>query len=70
MVDMTTMTDAGNLIKVDCLGRVRASAAQRDALLDVFAASGLSGPQFAAQHGVKYQTFGKRSTEHRFPTNS
>lgn len=40
---MTATTDAGDLIKVDCLGRVRASVAQRDALLDAFAASGLSG---------------------------
>ena len=26
-------------------------------LLDAYEASGLSGPQFAVQHGVKYQTF-------------
>jgi hypothetical protein len=28
-------------------------------LLDAYEASRLSGPQFAAQHGVKYQTFPK-----------
>lgn len=54
---MTTTTEAGDLIKVDCIGRVRTSESQRDALLDAFATSGLSGPEFAARHGVKYQTF-------------
>jgi len=39
------------------LGRVTPPVAQRAALLAAFARSGLSGPAFAAQVGVKYQTF-------------
>lgn len=36
---------------------MRVSDEQREALLDAYETSGLSGPQFAAQHGVNYQTF-------------
>lgn len=45
------------LIRADTLGRVRVPDEQREALLDAYETSGLSGPQFAAQHGVNYQTF-------------
>ena len=51
-----TTTNEG-LIKLDCIGRTRLSREQRESLLDGYEASGLSGPQFCAQHGVKYQTF-------------
>jgi hypothetical protein len=54
---MTTTKEDGKLIKVDAIGRVRTSASQREALLDAYESSGLSGPEFAARHGVKYQTF-------------
>lgn len=52
---MTTTNDG--LVKLDCIGRVRFSREQRESMLDAYEASGLSGPQFCAQHGVKYQTF-------------
>ena len=50
-------TTNGSLVKQDCIGRIRFSRKHRDMLLDAYEASGLSGPQFAAQHGVKYPTF-------------
>jgi hypothetical protein len=52
---MTTTNDG--LLKLDCLGRLRFSREQREAILDAFELSGLTGPQFCSQHGVKYQTF-------------
>ncbi|MBX3742524.1 MAG: hypothetical protein KF712_16175 [Akkermansiaceae bacterium] len=53
----TTKEEGGKLIRMDAIGRVRTSASQREALLDAYGSSGLSGPEFAARHGVKYQTF-------------
>jgi hypothetical protein len=52
---MTTTNET--LVRLDCIGRIRFSRSQREGLLDAYESSGLSGPQFAAQHGVKYQTF-------------
>ena len=43
-------------MKADRRGRLSYSPEQRSALVDAFQASGLSGPRFAALHGVKYQT--------------
>ncbi len=56
------MTDSdvnqrNQLLKTDMRGRVRSTRQQRDAVLDAYEASGLSGPEFARVHGVKYQTF-------------
>ena len=45
------------MIKADGRGRLRYTAEQRASLLNAYDASGLSGPKFAALHGVKYQTF-------------
>ena len=45
------------ILKTDGLGRVRTPASQREALLDAFERSGLSGMKFAALHGVKYPSF-------------
>jgi len=45
------------LIRQDRVGRLRFNAAQRRAFVDAFENSGMSGPQFAAHHGLKYQTF-------------
>ena len=56
----TTSTDenSGSLIlKTDSRERVRTPAHRREALLDEFEKSGLSGAQFAALSGIKYQTF-------------
>ena len=44
------------LLKQDVRGRVRTPRKRREALLDEFERSGLSGPKFAALVGVKYQT--------------
>lgn len=43
--------------KRDALGRVKVPKAQREALLDEFERSSLSGAQFASAAGVHYQTF-------------
>lgn len=51
-----TSTNEG-LIRQDRLGRFRFSKEQREALLDAFESSGMSGTSFATAHGVKYQTF-------------
>jgi hypothetical protein len=54
---MTDMIKAdGEVIKRDGQGRVRMPAVQREKLLEEFERSGISGPQFAAVVGVKYQT--------------
>ena len=45
------------ILKTDGLGRVRTPLAQREALLDAFERSGLSGMKFAALHGLKYPSF-------------
>lgn len=44
------------IIKSDVRGRLRYSKEQKSTLLQAFETSGLSGPRFAALHGVKYQT--------------
>ena len=56
------MTDSDDnqrnqLLKIDTRGRVRSTQQQRDAVLDAYEASGLSGPEFSRVHGIKYQTF-------------
>ncbi|MDP0498724.1 MAG: hypothetical protein Q7P63_01370 [Verrucomicrobiota bacterium JB022] len=45
------------ILKQDGLGRVRVPRERREALLDVFEGSGLSGQAFAQRVGVKYPTF-------------
>jgi len=45
------------VIKTDVLGRMRASVARRESLLNEFEKSGLSAKKFAALSGLKYQTF-------------
>ena len=46
----------GAIVRADWRGRLRYTEQQRDALLEAFARSGLSGSKFAELHGVKYQT--------------
>ncbi len=60
MTLMTTTEDitvAGELLKMDVLGRVKVKAEHREAMLDAFEASGMSGQAFAIHHGIKVQTF-------------
>lgn len=49
--------DAGEILKVDVLGRVTVPKEKREELLDTFEASGMSGAQFAHHHGIHVQTF-------------
>ena len=63
------------LMKTDRRGRLRYSPEQRAALVDAYQSSGLSGPRFAALHGVNYQTLAswilkrKRTTSSVSPEN-
>ena len=45
------------ILKVDRSGRIRVPKARREALLDAFEGSGMSGSSFARQHGIHVQTF-------------
>ena len=68
----TTPTD-GVILKTDALGRVKTPAARREELLDEYERSGMSGLQFAAFVGIKYQTFAtwaQHRRRRRTPTGS
>ncbi len=54
---MTSTSETHNVLKTDTRGRVRVPAERREALLDEFDRSGLSGVKFAELAGVKYPTF-------------
>jgi transposase len=54
---MTNMTAGEEVLKTDTLGRVHTPKARREALLEEFERSGVSGQKFAAMVGVNYQTF-------------
>lgn len=54
---MTNTTPPDEVLKTDVLGRVHTPRARREALLEEFERSGVSGKQFAALLGVNYQTF-------------
>ena len=56
MTDSDSASDT-TLVKTDVLGRTRTTKEQREAILDAFDKSGLSGPDFARVHGINYQTF-------------
>lgn len=45
------------VLKTDLLGRVKTPVERREALLDEFEKSGMSGAKFAQFIGVKYQTW-------------
>lgn len=51
------MTDEVEILKTDALGRVTLPKEKREALLEEFARSGLSGQKFAKHYGIKYSTF-------------
>lgn len=55
--DMTNTMLPDELLKSDVMGRVRTPPDRREALLDEFERSGLTGQKFATLVGVKYQTF-------------
>jgi len=54
---MTSLTLEEQILKTDTLGRVRTPPQRREALLEEFEKSGMSGTKFAEFIGVKYQTF-------------
>lgn len=54
---MTSTNAKAELLKQDERGRVRVSAERREALLDEFGPSGMSGAKFARLAGIKYATF-------------
>lgn len=47
----------GDILKTDVLGGITVGSAQREAILDAFEASGMTGQAFALHHGIKIQTF-------------
>lgn len=51
---MTGMNEV--ILKTDRRGRLRYTTEQKQVLIEAYQASGLSGPRFAALHGVNYQT--------------
>ena len=51
------MSEKVELLKTDVLGRVRMLPEKREAILDEFEGSGMSGQAFAGHIGVNYQTF-------------
>ena len=54
---MTTTLGEPEILKVDTRRRVRLPREKREALLDEFERSGVSGARFAGIYGIKYQTF-------------
>ena len=54
---MTSLTEPEELLKMDARGRVLASRERREALLEEFGKSGMSGAQFARWAGINYKTF-------------
>jgi len=63
----------GEMIKTDCIGRIRVSCEHREKLLDTFETSGMSGQKFADHYGVKYTTFAswiqkRRRERNEYPT--
>ena len=53
----TTHDEKTLILKTDALGRVHMPKDRREAIVDAFESSGLSGQVFAAQAGLKYSTF-------------
>jgi hypothetical protein len=54
---MTSIVGEAEVLKTDERGRVRVPVERREALLDEFEKSGMSGAKFASLAGIKYATF-------------
>jgi len=54
---MTSIVGEAEVLKTDERGRVRVPVERREALLDEFEKSGMSGAKFARLAGIKYATF-------------
>lgn len=61
---MAYMSKEAMILKSDAGGRVVVPLARQVELVREFERSGLSGPQFAAMAGVKYQTFAAWRRKH------
>lgn len=63
-----------HLLRTDKAGRVRVPPERREAILDEFERSGMTGKAFAEHHGIKYPTFAswrsKRKRERAATGNS
>jgi hypothetical protein len=57
-----------SILKSDRRGRLRYSEDQKSALVEAYQTSGLSGPRFAALHGVNYQTLASWLQKHKQTT--
>ena len=57
-----------SILKSDHRGRLRYSEDQKSALVEAYQTSGLSGPRFAALHGVNYQTLASWLQKHKQTT--
>lgn len=65
------MTDMNEVIlKADRRGRLRYTKEQKQALVEAYESSGLSGPRFASLHGVNYQTLVSWLKKHRHDDGS
>lgn len=53
----TIPTTELTILKTDTLGRVQTSPEHREAWLDAFERSNMSGAAFARLHGIRYTTF-------------
>ncbi|MFT5466901.1 MAG: transposase-like protein [Verrucomicrobiales bacterium] len=51
------MPETFERLRVDARGHVRTSREEREAILDEFDRSGISGAAFAKLHGIAYSTF-------------
>ena len=54
-----------SILKSDLRGRLRYSKDQKSALVETYQTSGLSGPRFAALHGVNYQILASWLQKHK-----
>jgi len=54
---MTSIVGEAEVLRTDERGRVRVPVERREALLDEFEKSGMSGAKFARLAGIKYATF-------------
>ena len=59
VINATVMTHSTKheLIKTDTQGRKFVKAEHREAILDAFEATSMSGLAFAKEHGINYSTF-------------
>ena len=53
----TSTSETSIVLKSDTRGRVLTPAKDREALMDTFEQSGMSGAAFARLHGIRYSTF-------------